>query len=274
MKNRFTNIQLKFAVSVLTIFSISAQAATVSSGTLTINLNRDALIAGTILDNYPETPAQVPSIYLEEFYDASAASKTSIELRESNTPSDPFDVAANEISAKNLQFSVNGSTISANPLGRRNQATNFEFNSADLFGSATGSIGLNGVLRFRVDVMPPSNRILLGDMSMEYKPALEGATPGRSGWVITNHIGFDAGGFELFDVSTNLIGNGLTVNGNLGFGSGFDHLGAKAARLADTRIGTFSFQTTVVPVPGAVWLFASGLGGVILSRRSNRKLAS
>ncbi len=59
------------------LVSTTTQAATIAGGALTINLDRDALIAGTILDN---TPA--PSIYVEEFWDASAASKTFGQLRD------------------------------------------------------------------------------------------------------------------------------------------------------------------------------------------------
>ncbi len=246
----------------------TTQAATVSGGALTLNLNRVALIDGTLLDN---TPA--PSIYLEEFWDASAASKTFLQLRDENTPVNLTDYAANEISAEGLQFAVNGASIPANPGGRQNRNTTFDFDPNNLFGTATGSIGLGGVMRFRVDVNPPNNRVLLGDMTLEYDPASEGASAGRSGWIITNHIGFDAGGFELFDVTTLLVGNSLTINGNLGFGWGFDHLGADAARLNDTRIGTFSFHTTVVPVPAAAWLFISGLSGLLLSCRHKRKIA-
>jgi hypothetical protein len=272
MKLHLTTLQktglLMMSIMASSFLSQPLHASTLSGGLLTINLNRDALIAGVALDNYPNTPLQVPSIYLEEFFDASAANQSFLEIRDSLTPTDLFDVAANEISAANLQFPVNGAAIPANPLGRSNQSTNFKFNPADVLGSATGNIGLNGVLRFRIDVKPPSNRIMLGDMSLAYDPELEGATPGRSGWVITNHIGFDAGAFELFNVTTALNGNILNLNGNLGFGDGFDHLGAGAARANAAVIGDFSFQATVVPVPGAVWLFLGGAVNILwLGRR-------
>ncbi|WP_082879904.1 hypothetical protein [Methylomonas methanica] len=274
-------------IAVCSVFPLSqAHAATVSGGALILNLNRDAIIAGVDQDLYPDTPSsgfQIccrPSLYLEEFYDASAAAKTFVELRDGNTP-DLYDLVSDEIPATGLQFSVNGPGAITNPGGRQNRNTTFQFEPGNLFGTASGSIGLGGVMRFRVDVNPPNNRVHLGDMTLEYDPTKEAATPGRSGWVITNHIGFDAGGFELFDVTTALAGDNLTLNGNLGFGWGFDHLGASAARLRDTRIGTFSFQTTVVsgelpaavPVPTAVWLFASGLAGLFLNGRSNRRVA-
>ncbi|PKD38820.1 hypothetical protein CWO84_17340 [Methylomonas sp. Kb3] len=273
-------------LAVFSVLSISqAHAATVNGGALVLNLNRDVLIASVDVNDYPDTPTADfpiccrPSIYLEEFYDASAASKTFVQLRDGNAP-DLYDLVSDEIPATGLQFSVNGLSPIVNPGGRQNRNTTFQFDPGNLFGTASGSIGLGGVMRFRVDVEPPTNRVLLGDMTLEYDPALEAATPGRSGWVITNHIGFDAGGFELFDVTTAIVGDTLTLNGNLGLGWGFDHLGARDARLRDTRIGTFSFQTTVVsgelpaavPVPMTVWLFASGLAGLFLNGRSKREI--
>ena len=63
------------------------------------------------------------------------------------------------------------------------------------------------------------------------------------------------------------------MNGNLGFGRGFDHVGSTNARLSNTRIGNFSFQATVVPVPAAAWLFASGLGGLLGFGRFKKKVA-
>ncbi|AEG01421.1 hypothetical protein [Methylomonas methanica] len=235
----------------------TAQAATVSGGSLILNIDRNALAAGVTLDN-----TAAPSIYVEEFFDATAANRTQTQLLNDNTPLDWSDYAANEISATGLQYAVNGLTIAVNPGGRQNRPTTLDFDPNDLFGTATGSIGLGGVIRFRVDVDRPNNRILMGDMTLEYHPELEGASPGRSGWLLVNHIGFDADAFELFDVATNLVGNSLTLTGNLGYGWGIDHLGATDARLSDTRIGNFSFQTTVVPVPAAVWLFAGGLVGL------------
>ena len=258
------------ALSVSVLMSVlrmaDAQAASISNGSLIINLDRNALIEGTILDN---TPA--PSIYVEEFWDASAANKTFLQLRDENTPVNIMDYQANEILAMGLQYAVNGADIPANPGARQNRATDFSFDPNDLFGSASGGIGLNGVIRFRVDVNQPTNRVLLGDMTLEYHPELEGASLGRSGWLMVNHIGFDADAFELFDVNTNLTANNLTLSGNLGFGWGFDHLGSGVARQNNTRIGTFSFETAVVPVPASVWLFVSGLAGILRFRLNKGK---
>lgn len=241
----------------------NAEAATVSGGVMTLNLDRDALIAGVIQDNYPDAPTETfpiccrPSLYLEEYFDASAASKTSSQLRDENTP-DLYDGVSDEISALGLQLQVNASSLPVNPLGRQNKATTFSFDPANLSGTATGQIGLGGVMRFRVDVDPPNNRVMFGDLDLEYIPALANPVTGQSAWILMNNIGFRIGGFDLFDVSTQLNGNILSLNGILGLGSGFDHLGG----IRDTRVGTFSFQTAVVPLPAAFWLFASGIAGL------------
>jgi hypothetical protein len=248
---------------VCTLVSLNVQASMVSGGALILNIDRDALIAGIPLDN---TPA--PSIYVEEFFDASSALKTQSQILNDNTPINLTDYAANEISAVDLQFAVNDASIATNPTLRSNRPTTFAFDPNDLFGTATGSIGLGGVIRFRVDVQPPTNRLILGDMTLEYDPALESASSGRSGWVLTNHIGFDIGAFNLFDVTTNLTGDNLILSGDLGLGDGFNHLGG----ITDARVGTFSFQTTVVPVPSAVWLFMSGLCTLFFSGCPKKKI--
>lgn len=252
--------------------SALSATVTVTGGSLTLNLDRDALIAGSILDNYPDAPTQDfqiccrPSIYLEEFFDAAAASsRTFPQIREDNTP-DLYDLVSDEIPATGLQFAVNGSSV-INPLGRANKTTTFSFDPNNLFDTASGRIGLGGVMRFRVDVKPPSNRIHVGDMTLEYRADYVDDAIGRSGWLLVNHIGFDADAFELFDVTTNLVGNSLTLNGNLGFGEGLDHVGATLAHENHARIGTFSFQTTVVPLPASVWFLISGLFGVAANSR-------
>lgn len=248
-----------------TLMATSAHAATISGGSLIINIDRDALEYGIDLDR-----TEAPSIYVEEHYDGSLASKTFEQLRDYNTPINLTDYAANEIPATGLEFAVNGSHVAANPSGRFNSATTMTFDPNDITGTASGKIGLAGGLRFRVDVAPPTNRVLMADMTLEYNPAEAQKTPLSSDWVIYNHIGFKAVAFELFDVVTQLNGNTLTLTGDLGYGWGFDHLGAGPARGSNQRIGTFSFQTTVVPVPAAVWMFLTGVVGMGVAGRRKK----
>ncbi len=125
-----------------------------------------------------------------------------------------------------------------------------------------------------VDVDPPTNRVLFGDLDLEYNPLLEDTLTGRSGWVIMNNIGFRISGFDLFDVTSTLTDNNWLLTGALGLGQGFDHLGG----ITDSRVGTFNFQTTVVPLPTSIWLFVSGLMGLSAThfriRRNSLKLKS
>ncbi len=279
-KHLFTRSTLATSLSFITVFGVlvfsHAEAATVSGGALTINLDRNALIAGVDLDNYPDNQTDTfpiccrPSIYVEEFFDSAAAtSRTFTQLLGDNTP-DLYDSVSDEISAVGLHFSVNSANPSPLPDGagfHYNEKTTFNFNPSNLLGTASGQIGFGGVIRFRVDVDPPKNRTLMGDMILKYDPANEGFSPGQSGWTLINKIGFTTGAFDLFDVSTSLSGDTLALSGVLGLGDGFDHLGG----IGDTRVGTFSFQTTVVPVPTAIWLFASGLAGLSAVGRSKRK---
>ena len=272
----FATLNLASLIVVSALTSSPALAANVTGGALILNIDRNALIAGTSLDNYPDAPTpefQIccrPSIYLEEFYDASAASaRTFVQIRDDNTP-DLYDLINDEIPAAGLVFAVNGTSV-PNPGGRANQPTTFSFDPQDIFGTASGGIGLGGVMRFRVDVSPPTNRVNVGDMTLEYHADYVDNTIGRSGWLLVNHIGFEADAFELFDVTTNLTGDSLSLNGNLGFGWGFDHVGSWLGHETNMRIGTFSFQTAVVPLPSAVWMFVSGLlgllGGNVLKRK-------
>lgn len=265
-----------WAISLFALINTTcANAATVSGGSLILNIDKDALSAGVVLDNYPDTPTDTfpiccrPSIYIEEFYDASAASKTFAQLRDENTP-DLYDGVSDAISGLGLEFKVNGATIAPNPTGRQNRSTTFSFDPGNLAASASGRIGLGGAIRFRVDVTPPNNRVILGDMTLIYDPANENLSPGQSSWTLMNYIGFPAGAFNLFDVTTLVTADTLTLSGVLGLGGGFDHLGG----IGDTRVGTFTFQTAIVPIPAAIWLFGSGLAGMAFSavRKRNSQL--
>lgn len=259
------------AVAVVTT---STEAATVSGGALTLNLDRDAIIANHTVNNFPDSPTpdfQIccrPSMYVEEYFDANAAnSRTFGHLLSDNTP-DLYDLVSDEIPATDLTFSVNGSTAVALPPAagaHYYRKTNFSFDPSDIEGTASGRIGLSGVLRMRIDVEPPQNRALVGDFDLIYDPEYAheydgdpALTVGRSDWVLVNNVGFPISGFYLFDVTTQIIGDQLTLTGELGLGDGWDHMSG----IVNARVGTFNFTTTIVPAPSAVWLFGSGLFGI------------
>jgi len=74
--------------------------------------------------------------------------------------------------------------------------------------------------------------------------------------------------FTLANVSESVNGSGeLLLSGDLYWATGgFDWAMVTSAD-ANTKIGTFSLTPSAVPVPAAVWLFGSGLLGLVASRR-------
>lgn len=232
----------------------TATAAKVSGGSLILNLDRDALAASIALD-----ATAAPSIYLEEFFDAeAAATRTNKQLLE-----DHLVAGVDEIQATGLEFAVNGPTVS-NPQGRNSQPTTLTFNPDDLAGSVTGAVGFGGAARFRIDTGTQGNRVLSGDYTLEYDAANIDPSTGRSGWTLYNHLYYRADAFYLFNVVTDLTTASLLLSGDLGLGSSFNHLGGSTNAI----VGNFSFQTSLVPVPAAAWLFMSGLAGLGLLGRA------
>ncbi len=245
-------------LAVLTLINPAASfAATVFGGALTINLDRDALAAAIDLD---ATPA--PAMYVEEFFNAEASAvRTYTQILE-----DHLVPGAGEISASGLTFSVNGTSVN-NLLGRRSKATTLNFDPNDFQGSVIGQIGLAGVTRFRIDTGQEHNRILSGDYTLEYNAANIDTDSGRSGWSLYNHVSFRSQSYNLFNVAMMLDSVTLALTGNLALGDGYGHLNGNIGAV----VGTFSFQTAVVPVPGVVWLFVSGLAWIGVSGRVKDK---
>jgi hypothetical protein len=245
---------LTFLAAWLAFLPETATAATVSGGALIMNLDRDALAAAVSLD-----ATDAPSIYLEEFFDAQAAAvRNNAQILEDHIVPD-----VGEIPATGLEFAVNGATVDV-PVGRRTKPTTLTFDPGDFAGSVTGAIGLGGVSRFRIDTGSPSNRIVSGDYTLEFDAANIDADTGQSGWTLYNHYSFRSESFNLFNVAMGLDPNSFTLSGELGVGPGWEHFGGTVGAI----VGDFSFQTTVVPVPAAVWLFVSGLAGFGLFGRS------
>lgn len=261
-----TTSVIKFAVLGLgLLMSSGVSASSVQGGQMTINLDRDALAGAFTANNDPSRP----SFYFEEYFDAAQAnSRTSGELLTSH-----IVPGAGEISGIGRQLSVNGSVVSG-----FNQATSLTFDSADLTGTASGVVGLGGAMRYRLNtdftIDPDTgeetgNRVITAYFSLEYDASRVDDTAGHSGWVVYNHHSFRAPVFDLDNVVTNLTGDSLSLSGDLALAGGFNHLGGQLGAV----VGDFNFQTTVVPVPAAVWLFGSALAGLSFARMRKEKVA-
>ncbi|MFZ1802994.1 MAG: hypothetical protein WAU05_03620, partial [Nitrospira sp.] len=164
--------------SILTSLMISAvllvspsisSAATITSGTFTMDLDRNAL--AQLVLNPTGTP---PTIFLEEFF--TSPSLTGAQINDVvNTNLVPGN---GEIPATGLAYGVTGSTVS-NPAGRAIQATNFTYDPNNLTGTAAGQIGLGGVLRFMGNFQ---GIFATGDYALKYDATRVGNAAGGSGW--------------------------------------------------------------------------------------------
>ena len=245
------------------VSAIPASALGVSGGAMTINIDSTAL-AGAFTHNFDPNR---PSFYLEEYFSAAqAASLTAGQITTDHIVPGPLPIAG-----LGLQFDVNSS---GNNVGNvnQNQETNFSFDSANLTGTAAGAIGLGGAMRFRLNksfnIDPNTgeetgNRAVTAFYSLKYDASKVDNVAGHSGWMMVNHHSFAADIFYLDNVITDLTGNTLSLSGDLALADGFNHLGSQHGAI----IGDFSFQTTVVPVPGAVWLFVSAITGLFATRK-------
>ncbi len=258
--NYFKKLVSSTAIALFAISSFPSFASSVSGGAMTINFDSAALAAAFIHDTDPNRPA----FYLEEYFDRSSYEYLSTtELLTTH-----FVAGTEEISGVGRELLVNGSTVNG-----RNKATNFTFDPSDVTGTASGAIGLGGAFRYRIDVPfniqdgeEAGNRTIIGDFTMEYDASRE--INGHSGWTLFNHVAWRADIFTLDNVVVDQTADTLMLSGNLAIGDGFAHLGANVGAI----VGNFNLQTTVVPVPAAVWLFASGLVGLFVSGRAGKQV--
>jgi len=262
--NYLKKLVSQIAVMLLAVNSTPLLASSVNGGGLTLNIDSDQLAAAFTWNH----DSSRPSAWLEEYFDsAQAASRTSNELL-----TDHIIAGPEKISGIGRQFTVNNSITTG-----FNEANDFSFDANDLTGTASGAIGLGGAMRFRLNntfsIDPVTgeevgNRAITGYYSLEYDAIRVSTTEGRSGWAVYNHHSYRASIFDLTNVATTLTGDSLTLSGDLSLAEAFNHMGGEFGSI----VGDFSFQTTVVPVPAAVWLFASGLTGLGFVSRRKRHL--
>lgn len=248
------SIRASIIFSTVLLFSPSlTPAATVTSGALTMNLDRDAL--ATLVLNPSGTP---PTLFLEEFF--TSPSLTGAQINDVvNTNLVPGN---GEIPATGLVYNVTGSTVT-NPAGRAIQATNFTYDPSNLTGTATGQIGLGGVLRFMGNF---GGIFATGDYALKYDATRVGNAAGGSGWYLLNNYGFPVPGWDLTDVTASSDPFSLSLSGTLKWSpevtSAFFH-----SSDIGKSMGTFTFVSPV-PLPAAAWLFGSGVIGLAgLARR-------
>ena len=245
----------KFVVS--HVIALTALIAMLVPGTVNA-----ALVSGEAHISFDNTAFSAASGFsVTRFYDASYnTSKIST-----------IDAAAGTDVVTNLVLPVNSntSTITYATENRTVQAT-----TMDTSDTATGQIGLSGALKI--------NHPLLGGLQ-PYDFDLEKI---NGIWnLVTYSSGFGHNTFlQLTNVNEAFNGVGeLTLSGDLIFGNGTNaHAnpvgtwgqfieGYSQPIAANTVVGTFNLAP--VPVPAAVWLFGTGLLGLLGFTRKSKSVA-
>lgn len=249
------------AVTLLSAASV-ANAGTLNGGVFNFSFdNPDDLLAGLTLGS-----GSLTSYYVANYFD-----KTLADTMDANqmlaVVTDTYPGPATMVFDVNPSSLV-GSGIPYGSGGRNNQATTLTWNAsqdaltnASSF-SATGQVGLNGVIETRGSF---TGTLLSGDYKFSYIASRNNGI--NSGWTLTNNVSFASNTFDTRNISISTNGDELTFSGELWWSpSTTAFLFGGDSSYSAGRAGTFSLVSPApVPVPAAVWLFASGLGGLLVS---------
>ena len=239
----------KFATAGVLAFSaltgllapVSASAALVD-GEATFTINNDALKASNLF-----------GLYLEKHWGPS----------DNNLAIDKFTVGGTDIAATGSSttlFTVNTNTTNVDcptcgTYGRRLQATTMD--SSD---TSIGQIGLSGAWR-------------LDSMAGKLTPYDFNLTKTGGVWnVRTYDTSFGTQNFlTLTNVSESLNTKGqLQLSGDLKWATNTGDWGQRFLANGNNIVGSFNLTPAAVPVPAAVWMFGTGLLGLLgVSRRKS-----
>lgn len=249
--------------------SASILSAASGVGTFTINFDRNpfAVLQGGTL--------ATPGVYNAHFYNTAASDYSTVSMTSMVTGG-----GMNEEPSTALVHDLTGT--GANPtiqaVSRHVQGTtaDFAFDSADFSG--TGALGMTGVQKIGIGAGPfIGTRMVYGDYSLKYNSLQRGAT--LSGWYLENHIGFTIDAYDLANLSVSAIdANNWKLNGELLMSA---DSASMLGGVTGTAMGSFCLgvgsqagcgAVSAIPVPGAVWLFGSGLAGLIVSSRHKSRV--
>lgn len=225
-----------------------------NAGTFTMNL--DAVALAPYAGGY----------YLSTYWDAAAAD-----------PTDPANsggalvaqVATNEIPARNQTFALTaiGAAIAGQAAQRFQQATSADFHidTDNLSGGTAGQVGLAGVQGFFAPNYPPNGAGLVnGDFAVRFDAARQ--DHGGSGWYLDNNIYFTMAVYDFVNLSVRWIdADNWQFSGNLAMSpeNAGMLMGGSLTDVGDFCLGAGSFggcgRVSAVPLPGALWLFGTGL---------------
>lgn len=282
----------KFAAASLLALTISGFLAPASAsadvlsaasgvGTFTINFDRDAfapLYGGTLAN---------PGIFHAGFFNTAASDYSSVSGDAMMGAVYPYS----EQSSTSLVHDI--TATGPNPTGQANQryvrGTTADFAVHTLGNTVTGGageLGMTGVQVIGIGAGPWAGfGMVYGDYTLTYDPTAQadqaGSTTGLTGWYLQNHIygpGFFMNAYDLANLSVVVTdANNWKMTGDL-LMSGSNSsmlLATEGTDMGNFCLGVGSYSgcaatPAAVPVPGAVWLFGTGLLGAIGAGR--RKL--
>lgn len=225
--------------SIMGLLAPAAVYASLVSGMATITIDNAAVISSNAANYYFDTHWGASDNHLT--IDSGTAGGT----------------ALSSAGATALMFPVNTNITTIVNGSRTLHAT-----TMDASDTSTGQIGLSGALRMsEVNATPADGYLAPQDFYM--------AKTANVWEIVAPFTGFgDAKLFTLANVSESVNGNGeLLLTGDLYWATAGLSWALVTGADANTQIGSFSLTPSAVPVPAAVWMFASGLIGLVASSR-------
>ena len=251
-------------VAMLTVGSFAT-----SSDTFATTLNAPA--SGTFTMNLDRTALQPYfGYFLSSFWDG-AASDISNPAHTGGYFSS--NTTTTEISAVNRVFNL--TAIGSDPINQPGQrfvkatSADFSIDSDTLVGIADKQIGMTGVQGFYAPGWPPNGGgVVNGDFSITYDANRQ--STGQTGWYLANNIYFNMAVYDFSNLSISFTdANNWQLSGDLLMSpeNGGMLQGATLNDVGDFCLGVGSHagcgQVSAVPVPAAIWLFGSGIAGLI-----------
>ncbi len=180
--------------------------------------------------------AAMPVLRLDAFFDQAAANARHYD----QILADPLPAT----SYTGLVLVMNGPTVT-NQTGRTTQPTTFEYIPGELT-SHTGSIGLGGIVRFKVS---SGGGLLYGDYTLLYSTARHRF--GGSGWHLKGNIAPSVANFDLLNVQLTEHPDGFTLSGDLAVSFEIANFlyATPADALRDVGNFTFTGRSSVRPQP-------------------------
>lgn len=252
---RFSNtLDALTVVTVLGILTaVPTRASSLVSGSGTFNFDPAAwasVAGGANLAGFE-------ALKLDEVFDQSAASaRTGAQILSDEIVANP--------STSGIVFGMNGPSVNNLAL-RYSKPTDFSFDPGNLTGH-TGVIGLGGVTRWSVNPLLGGGELLFGDFTLSYDASREQV--GGTGWNLKANIAPAGVAFDLFNVNAAVVGNTLTISGDLGLSFEVANFLFVTPSDQGKDMGDFTFVGSAVPEPGtSAWMAALACAVFAVGRR-------